>query len=254
MNAQQLDVFDDAEEIEAMTAVRPTPAPLLRDAHRGPIGAAVAALRREAGITAAELATRIGWSRATIVKLENGHSVPSSRLVDAIAAAFGVHAGPLHEVAEAARVLQGVSRDEANRLDDAQRYRPPEPLTDDTRLPRHPEMPVTRGDCKEGPRPCPWYGCRHHLGLDTDSRGQIFVVVPEDRLVAHDGPTCALDVAEETGGLTLQEVGDIVGVTRERVRQIQCRALEKLRKRAPELLELLERDAPIPTTDAWSLL
>jgi hypothetical protein len=79
------------------------------------------------------------------------------------------------------------------------------------------------------------------------------VHVQPDDLASHDGPTCALDVAE-AGGLTLEEVGNIIGVTRERVRQMQVRALEKLRKRVPDLVELLQSDAPIPTDDPWRLL
>jgi hypothetical protein len=42
------------------------------------------------------------------------------------------------------------------------------------------------------------------------------------------GDTCALDVADR-GGITLEEVGVIMDLTRERVRQLETRGLTKLR-------------------------
>lgn len=96
--------------------------------------------------------------------------------------------------------------------------------------------PRTRGDCQAGPRPCPWYGCRFHLGLDLKSSGAPIAAdldaVPE---------SCALDVADR-GPVTLEEVATLlpalegsaagtVGLSRERVRQIELQALEKVRKR-----------------------
>jgi len=39
--------------------------------------------------------------------------------------------------------------------------------------------------------------------------------------------TCTLDVAER-GGVTLEEVGDILNLTRERVRQVEVSGLNKL--------------------------
>ena len=39
--------------------------------------------------------------------------------------------------------------------------------------------------------------------------------------------TCALDVAER-GGLTLEEVGEILNLTRERIRQVEAAGLKKL--------------------------
>jgi DNA-directed RNA polymerase sigma subunit (sigma70/sigma32) len=41
--------------------------------------------------------------------------------------------------------------------------------------------------------------------------------------------TCALDVASR-GGVTLEEVGDILNLTRERIRQVEVMGLEKLRE------------------------
>lgn len=52
--------------------------------------------------------------------------------------------------------------------------------------------------------------------------------------MASDKASCVLDVAA-LGGLTLEEVGDILGVTRERVRQIEHIALRKLKKRGINL-------------------
>ena len=40
--------------------------------------------------------------------------------------------------------------------------------------------------------------------------------------------TCALDVADKQG-ITLEEVGEIMNLTRERVRQLEARGLVKLR-------------------------
>ena len=39
--------------------------------------------------------------------------------------------------------------------------------------------------------------------------------------------TCALDVADR-GGITLEEVGEIMNLTRERVRQVETAGLAKL--------------------------
>jgi len=78
--------------------------------------------------------------------------------------------------------------------------------------------PRTRQDCLtnglNSVRPCQHSWCPHHLVSEKAS--------------------CVLDVAA-LGGLTLEEVGDVLGVTRERVRQIEHIALRKLAKRGISL-------------------
>ena len=96
------------------------------------------------------------------------------------------------------------------------------------------ERPRTRDDCRDAPRPCPWVACKHHLYLDINPRtGSIKINFPdlEPWELAH---TCALDVADG-GGLTLEEIGLITNLTRERVRQVEVRGLLTLRARSNPL-------------------
>ena len=87
--------------------------------------------------------------------------------------------------------------------------------------------PATRAECAEGARPCPYVSCQHHLFLDVSSRtGAIKLNFP-DLEVWEMTETCALDVADR-GGTTLEEVGAIMNLTRERIRQVEVKGLAKL--------------------------
>ena len=87
--------------------------------------------------------------------------------------------------------------------------------------------PRTRGECADGPRPCPWASCRHHLLLDVSGKGKIKLNFDtEDPAELPD--TCVLDVAERRGQDTLDNVGASMNVTRERARQIEAKAIRKV--------------------------
>ena len=88
--------------------------------------------------------------------------------------------------------------------------------------------PKTRLECKDGIRPCPFVGCRFHLYLDVNPiTGTLKLNFPG--MEVWEMPfTCALDVAD-MGGRTLEEVGQILNMTRERVRQLESSALRKLK-------------------------
>ena len=69
--------------------------------------------------------------------------------------------------------------------------------------------------------------CKHHLYLDVSARtGAIKLNFP-DLEVWDMTETCALDVADR-GGTTLEEVGAIMNLTRERIRQVEVKGLAKL--------------------------
>ena len=92
--------------------------------------------------------------------------------------------------------------------------------------PEHVDRPRTRGECKDGPRPCPFVGCRYHLWSDLEPSGNLKVHRPE--LEPWDlERSCALDIAD-AGPITLEEVGGLLNRTRERVRQIEERTIERL--------------------------
>jgi hypothetical protein len=87
--------------------------------------------------------------------------------------------------------------------------------------------PRTRGECRDGIRPCP-YLCRHHLAIEVNEQlGHITFLFPDVPL-EEMGETCSLDFAER-GGMTLDEVGKALGVTRERARQIEEMGIRKVK-------------------------
>lgn len=114
--------------------------------------------------------------------------------------------------------------------------------------PEHVVRPRTRADCINGIRPCPHVACRHNLYLDVnDQTGSIKFNFPE--LEAWEMPpdgSCALDVAAR-GGCTLDRVGQLVNITRERTRQVEEKAFKKIQESDPEIAEYLQREP-----DAWS--
>lgn len=95
------------------------------------------------------------------------------------------------------------------------------------------ERPVTREDCFNGPRPCPWVACRHHLYLDINPEtGSIKMNFP-DLEPWELNNSCALDAADR-GGITLEEVGEIMNLTRERIRQVEVKGLIRLKMHSPD--------------------
>ncbi|MSP91134.1 MAG: DNA-binding protein [Myxococcales bacterium] len=87
--------------------------------------------------------------------------------------------------------------------------------------------PRTRSECVDGPRPCPFVACKYHLFLDVNPvTGSIKINFPKKDVWDLE-ETCSLDIADR-GGITLEEVGAIMNLTRERIRQVEVAGLERL--------------------------
>lgn len=89
------------------------------------------------------------------------------------------------------------------------------------------ERPRRRQDCADGPRPCPYVACKHHLYLDVSpATGTIKLNFPELE-VWELTESCALDVAD-SGAQEVDHASHLLNVSRERIRQIEVVALSKL--------------------------
>lgn len=100
--------------------------------------------------------------------------------------------------------------------------------------------PKTRGDCLSGEnakRPCPWITCKWHMWpvttRGTDGIEKRLPVLPsiDDMPAEKYANSCALDVADG-GPASLETVAAILGVSRQRVSEIEEKALSNLRKKS----------------------
>lgn len=102
------------------------------------------------------------------------------------------------------------------------------------------ERPRTRADCLPGgcneARPCPWVSCKYSLYLDVTEIGSLKFNYPD---LGPEGMTesCALDVADR-GGMSLDDVGELLRLVRERVRQVEFHALIKIKAISPSPEEI----------------
>lgn len=118
--------------------------------------------------------------------------------------------------------------------------------------------PRTRGECVGGERPCPWASCTHHAihGVLQSERGRDLDADAVVEVLASMRDTCTLDVADrggadgkghvegDDGAGTLQAIGELWGCTRERVRQLETRALGHVPKRLLRHLRELLTEEP----------
>lgn len=94
--------------------------------------------------------------------------------------------------------------------------------------------PLKRSDCENESRPCPYVACRWNLFLEVKETGSI--LGSEKQMFGEGvGGECALDYIDKYGQMTLEQVGEAFGITRERARQIIDEALKKVLSGVGEL-------------------
>lgn len=82
-------------------------------------------------------------------------------------------------------------------------------------------------------RPCPWYRCRHHLGIDVNAHGEVWILIPPDELEGRE--TCALAAigADEDGeggrSRSPNETAEVTGLSLGTVEWVQRQGLAALR-------------------------
>jgi hypothetical protein len=103
------------------------------------------------------------------------------------------------------------------------------------------ERPLTRGECVDAPRPCPFISCKYHLALEVTLGGSIKAMRPDifdvegvpdlERL----DETCVLDVAERAP--EPHEISELLNIAPQLVERIEERALKKIRPLLAQLSE-----------------
>jgi hypothetical protein len=98
-------------------------------------------------------------------------------------------------------------------------------------------LPATRGECKDGPRPCPLVSCRFHLLLDVSKDGRLCRTIPFDENAPESilealsamRETCALDVADQ-GGIFEWELAQLLNLRHTQLADIEARAQRKVKE------------------------
>lgn len=91
------------------------------------------------------------------------------------------------------------------------------------------QRPRLRSECVGGARPCPFVGCQYNLYLEINPDTGAIKLNHSQLEPWEMTESCALDVAD-SGAHTLERVGELLGMTRERTRQIETHTLVTSRK------------------------
>ena len=95
-------------------------------------------------------------------------------------------------------------------------------------------LPLTRAECIDGPRPCPWVACRHHLALEAAQyRSQIYPRTDDVLDGVIDDPSCSLDY--EYDPQSLNQIALIFGVDRSVMHRVFWSGMRQVEARNPDV-------------------
>lgn len=124
------------------------------------------------------------------------------------------------------------------------------------------DRPRTRAECVDGPRPCPWVSCKHHLFLEENAGALLYNFGNKEPHELDPENSCALDIADK-GGVSLSDIGALMNVTREAVRQTEVRAIARIdsarrfrgtaARVVGEFVEVESEGGPRRPTRSWAL-
>ncbi|MCB2188621.1 MAG: hypothetical protein KQJ78_19545 [Deltaproteobacteria bacterium] len=92
--------------------------------------------------------------------------------------------------------------------------------------------PTRRAECFQGPRPCPWVGCRWHLAWEVTAVRKLLLAgdtTEAAQAITELRHTCVMDLADTEPGMA--EIGRALGVSHQRVDQMINKIIAKLGSR-----------------------
>lgn len=94
--------------------------------------------------------------------------------------------------------------------------------------------PQVRGDCVDGPRPCPFVACRYNLLLEVTPTGSLKLPHGYPWEIGDDVASCALDVADQ-GEHNTEQAAEYLGNCRDVAAKGLRSAVEKMDRLKGEL-------------------
>lgn len=105
----------------------------------------------------------------------------------------------------------------------------------------HFEKPISRSDCVDAERPCPWVSCRYHmahrLGSGHANRPTVrdgsedphLDILDPDKWATELPVSCMLDITDRGLPVSADECSEVMGISAHQVRKIAAKAVGRMK-------------------------